>query len=206
MKRKQKGFEIMGLISLTFRKLKAFRMTIPSLILLVLASYRTLMSGYSIELVGICASVVPFICQFRNFPEPSGQVSMFQEVLSNYILNLILMILYLAYVLVLTFLGSSLIPSYAVNPHFTEMLLLAVCANVVFISVIIPICHDLKPMQRMMPGILMCNAQLIFMMLAGDYVEKAVPGNLKLLCCGFAGLILVLTLGFMKLCYSERKK
>lgn len=193
----------MNIVSLVGKKLRAFRMTVPSLLLLVLASFRTLTSGYSIQLVGICASVVPFICQFRNFPEPTEGVSAFQEALSSFLMNLVLMIAYLAYVLVLTFVGRTFLPSYEVNPHFLDMLLIAVCANVVFISALIPICQDLKPMQRMMPGIVLCNAQLVFMMLAADYVAKAAPSNLKLLACGFIGMILVLALGFMKLCYRE---
>jgi len=53
--------------TLVIQKLKKFRFTIPSLILLVLASVRTLGSGDSIRIVGVCAAVVPFICQFRNF-------------------------------------------------------------------------------------------------------------------------------------------
>jgi len=196
----------MSITSLVIQKLKAFRMTIPSLILLVLASYRTLTSGYSIQLVGICASVVPFICQFQNFPKSDGNVPVQKEVLSNYILNLILMVIYLIYMMLLTFVGSSLIPSYESNPHFTEMLMLSLCANVVFISALIPICHDLKPMQRMIPGLMLCNAQLVFMMLAADYVGKAAPPNLIIFCAGFIGLIFLLTFSFMGICYGERKK
>lgn len=196
----------MSIVSLVIHKLKSFRMTIPSLILLVLASYRALTSGHSIQLVGICASVVPFICQFRNFPKGPDGTSPMKEVLSSYIMNLILMIAYLAYMLLLTFVGSTFIPGYVHNPHFFQMLMLALCADVVFISVLIPICHDLKPMQRMMPGILMCNAQLVFMMLAADYVEKAGTEKLILFAAGFIGLIMLLTMNFMAICYIERKK
>ena len=194
----------MGIISLTFRKLKAFRMTVPSLILLALASFRALTSGESIQLVGICASVVPFICQFKNFPREED-ASPFRDALSSYILNLILMVVYLGYMLLLTTLGSALIPSYVHNPHFGEMLMMALCANVVFISALIPICRDLQPKQRLMPGIILCNAQLVFMMMAADYVENA-PENLMVICGGFIGLILLLTLGFLNMAYREKPK
>lgn len=195
----------MSILSLIWHKLKTFRMTVPSLILLLLASYRTITSGYSIQLVGICASVVPFICQFKNFPKgPEGTTPM-KEVLSSYIMNLILMVVYLAYMLLLTFIGSTFLPGYVVNPDFVPMLMLAVCADVVFISVLIPICHDLKPMQRMMPGILMCNAQLIFMMMGADYVKKAAPEKLVVYAAAFIGLILLLTVNFMAICYAQRK-
>lgn len=195
----------MSIFSLVIHKLKGFRMTVPSLILLILASYRTLTTGYSIQLVGICASVVPFICQFRNFPKAPDGTSPMKDVLSSYIMNLILMSAYLAYMLLLTFIGSSFFPGYVHNPHFFEMLMLALCANVVFISALIPICRELKPMQRMMPGILLCNAQLMFMILAADYVEKAAPANLNLLALGFIGLIFLLTFSFMGICYGAKK-
>lgn len=195
----------MSLFSLVIHKLKAFRMTIPSVVLLVLASYRTVTSGYSIQLVGICASVVPFICQFRNFPEAPDGTEPLKDVLSSYIMNLILMVLYLTYMLLLTFVGSSFLPGYVHNPHFFEMLMLAICADVVFISALIPICRDLKPMQRMMPGILLCNAQLMFMMLAADYVEKVSPEKLIIYSIGFIGLIFLLTFSFMNICYGNRK-
>ena len=193
------------MISLVWRKLKAFRMTVPSLILLVLASYRTLTSGDSIVLVGICASVVPFICQFRNFPKAEEGTSAFQNVLSNYILNLILMAVYLAYVVVLTVIGKAVVPGYVENPYFWDLLLIAVCADVVFISALIPVCHDLKPFQRLMPGIVLCNAQLIFMMMAKAYVQTVAPGSLNGIALGFIALVLALTVNFMCICYLERK-
>lgn len=196
----------MNIFSLVLHKLRSFRMSIPSLVLLVLASYRTLTSGHSIELVGICASVVPFICQFKNFPQRPDGVSERKDVIGNFLMNLILVAVYLAYILVLTFIGSRFIPGYILNPHFYPMLLLAICANVVFISVIIPVCHDLKPLQRAMPGILMCNGQLVFMMMAADYVEKVNPARLPSFALGFSGLVLILAFGFITICYSEKKK
>lgn len=196
----------MSIFSLVIHKLKSFRMTVPSLILLVLASYRTLTSGYSIQLVGICASVVPFICQFKNFPKSPEGTSPMKDALSSYIMNLILMAAYLAYMLLLTVVDNTFFPGYVHNPHFIQMLMLALCANVVFISALIPVCRDLAPMQRMMPGILLCNAQLGFMMLAADYVKKAAPEKLSLFALGFIGLIFLLTFSFMGVCYGEKKK
>lgn len=98
------------------QKLKKFRVSIPSLVLLALASYRALTSGYSIQLVGVCAAIVPFICQFKNFPEAEGNVDPIQDVISSYIMNLPLMLLYLGWILLLTWLGKSFLPSYIHNP------------------------------------------------------------------------------------------
>ena len=97
------------MLSLVFKKLKAFRPTVPSLILFLLASYRTVTSGDSIQLVGVCAAIVPFICQFKNFPR-AEDASPVKDVISNYLLNLILMLLYLGWVLLLTWAGQTLIP------------------------------------------------------------------------------------------------
>lgn len=121
------------MLSLVIRKLKAFRPTVPSMILLILASYRTICSGASIQLVGVCAAIVPFICQFRNFSVDADAPAL-KDVISSYILNLILMVLYLAWVLLLTWMGKTFNPNYIPNPHFTEMLFIAVAADVVFIT------------------------------------------------------------------------
>lgn len=187
----------MNLLSLTVQKLKAFRMTVPSLILLVFASYRTVTSGDAIQLVGICASIVPFICQFKNFPRAEESVSPVKDVLSSYILNLILMVLYLTWILLLTWIGRSFIPSYIVNPHFVDMLFIAICADVVFISTVIPVCRDLKPMQRMIPGLVLTNAMLVFMMMAASFVKTTTLTNIPLIACGFCGLVLALTIGMI---------
>lgn len=191
------------MLSLVFQKLKRVRMTIPSLVLLALASYRTLMSGESIQLVGVCAAVVPFICQFRQFPEAEEPVSPVRDVLSSYILNLMLMLLYLGWVLALTWVGKTMIPAYVPNPHFDQMLCIALCADVVFVSAVIPVCRELNPMQRMIPGLVLTNAMLVFMMLAAELVKHITIPNLPVLCCGFCGLILILTVGMI--CAGGRK-
>lgn len=194
----------MRILSLTVQKLKAFRMSVPSLILLALASYRTLTSGDAIVLVGVCAAIVPFMCQFRNFPAAPEGVSRLQDVLSNYLLNLLLMVIYLAYILLLTLIGKNCIPGYIENPHFTELLLIAVCADVVFISALIPVCQDLQPFQRMIPGLILCNGMLVFMMMAKHCLAAFAGVNLPGIACGFVGLIIVLTLNFTVICYKEK--
>lgn len=190
---------------MVLQKLRKFRMTIPSLVLLVLASYRTLTSGYSIQLVGVCAAIVPFICQFKNFPKAEDGVHPVKDVVSSYILNLILMLLYLAWILVLTWIGYSFIPSYIPNPHFKEMLFIAMAADVTFISAVIPVCRDLKPMQRMIPGLVLTNALLFFMMMAASFVETTTLTNIPLLACGFCFLITILTFGMIFAGYREKQ-
>lgn len=193
------------MVSLIIEKLKKFRMTIPSLILLVLASYRTLTSGDSIQLVGVCAAIVPFICQFKNFPGAEKKVSAIKDVLSSYFLNLLLMLLYLAWILLLTWIGRRFVPSYIPDPYFLELLLIAVCADVVFISAVIPVCGCLKPMQRMIPGLVLTNAMLIFMMMASSFIRTTTLTNLPAIACGFCGLVIVLTLSMIFAGYREAR-
>lgn len=191
------------MLSLVIHKFKKFRMTLPSLILLVLASYRTLTSGDSLQLVGVCAAIVPFICQFKNFPRAEEDVSAAKDVLSSYFLNLILMLLYLAWILLLTWIGQRFIPSYVPNPDFTDMLFIAVGADVAFISAVIPVCRGLKPMQRMIPGLVLTNALLFFMMMAASFVKTSALTNIPAIACGFCGLVIALTLGMIFAGYRD---
>lgn len=186
-------------------KLKKFRFTVPSLILLVLASYRTIGSGDSIKLVGVCAAIVPFICQFRNFPV-RDDVSKLRDVISSYLVNLILMAAYLLWILLLTWAGKSFNPNYTVNPHFTDMLFIAVGADVAFISAVIPVCRNLTPMQRMIPGLILTNALLVFMMMADAFVKVASAANIPMISLGFCVLVMVLTFGMIFAGYAGREK
>ena len=193
------------MLLLVIEKLKKFRFTVPSLVLLVLASYRTFTSGDSIQLVGVCAAIVPFICQFKNFPT-NKDVPVIKDVISSYILNLILMVLYLGWVLLLTWAGQTFNPNYISNPHFTEMLFIAIAADVVFISSVIPVCRDLKPMQRMIPGLILTNALLFFMMMASSFVKTTTLTNIPVIAMGFCALVMVLAVSMIFAGYAQRKE
>ena len=192
------------MLSLIIQKLKKFRFTIPSLILLVLASYRTISSGDSIQLVGVCAAIVPFVCQFKNFPVDKD-VPAVRDVVSSYVVNLILMLLYLGWVLLLTWVGQRLNPNYVSNPHFTDMLFIAIAADVVFISSVVPVCRELKPMQRMIPGLILTNAMLFVMMMASSFVKTTALTNIPAIAMGFCALVMVLTFSMIFAGYAERK-
>ena len=192
------------MLSLVAKKFKAFRPTVPSLILFLLASYRTVTSGDSIQLVGVCAAIVPFICQFKNFPV-NKDVPALQDVISSYILNLILMVLYLGWILLLTWAGSSFNPNYVPNPHFTDMLFIAIGADVVFISSVIPVCRELNLFQRMIPGLILTNALLFFMMMASAFVKTTRLTNIPTIALGFCALVMVLTFSMIFAGYGQRK-
>ena len=192
------------MLSLVIEKLKKFRFTVPSLVLLVLASYRTVTSGDSIRLVGVCAAIVPFICQFKNFPT-NKDVPAIKDVISSYILNLLLMALYLGWILLLTWAGQTFYPGYIANPHFTDLLFIAIAADVVFISSVIPVCRDLDPMQRMIPGLVMTNGLLVFMMMAASFVSSTTLTNIPVIALGFCALVMVLTFGMIFAGFGQRK-
>ena len=193
------------MISLVTEKLKKFRFTLPSLVLLVLASYRTVCSGDSIQLVGVCASIVPFICQFKNF-SVNRDVPAVKDVISSYILNLILMVLYLGWILLLTWAGQTFNPNYLSNPYFQPMLFIALAADVVFISAVIPLCRELTPFQRMIPGLILTNALLFFMMMASSFVKTTTLTNIPVIALGFCALVMVLTFSMIFAGFGERKQ
>ena len=192
------------MLSLVIQKLRKFRFTLPSLILLVLASYRTICSGDSIQLVGVCAAIVPFICQFKNFPT-GKDVSAVKDVISSYLLNLILMVGYLGWILMLTWAGQQFNPGYISNPHFTEMLFIAIAADVVFISSVVPVCRELTPFQRMIPGLILTNALLFFMMMASSFVKATALTNIPTIALGFCALVIVLTFSMIFAGFTQRK-
>ena len=194
------------MITLILQKLRKVRLSVPAMVLLVLASYRTLSSGDSIQLVGVCAAIVPFFCIFKNFPKADKEVSAIADVISSYILTMILMVVYLAWILVLTWAGQRFNPGYIPNPYFTDMLFIAIAADIVFISAVIPVCRELQPMQRMIPGLILTNAMLFFMIMASSFVETTTLTNIPVIVCGFCALVVVLTFSMIFAGYRVPKK
>lgn len=194
------------MLTLILQKLRKVRMSVPAMILLVLASYRTLSSGDSIQLVGVCVAIVPFFCIFKNFPKANKEVSALQDVISSYLVTLILMLVYLAWILLLTWAGQQFNPGYISNPYFTDMLFVSIAADIVFISAVIPVCRELQPMQRMIPGLILTNAMLFFMMMASSFVETTTLSNIPVIVCGFCALVVVLTFSMIFAGYRVPKK
>ena len=194
------------MLMLVMQKLRKVRMSVPAMILLVLASYRTLTSGDSIQLVGVCAAIVPFFCIFKNFPKADKEVSAIADVISSYIVTLLLMLVYLGWILLLTWGGQRFNPGYIFNPYFTDMLFLSIAADIVFISAVIPVCHGLQPMQRMIPGLILTNAMLFFMMMASSFVKTTTLTNIPVMACGFCALVMILTVSMIFAGYRVPKK
>ena len=193
------------MLTLILQKLRKVRLSVPAMILLVLASYRTLTSGDSIQLVGVCAAIVPFFCIFKNFPEAEKKAGAIADVISSYLVTLILMLVYLAWILLLTWAGQRFNPGYIPNPYFTDLLFISIAADIVFISAVIPVCRCLQPMQRMIPGLILTNAMLFFMMMASSFVKSTTLANLPMIALGFCGLVVVLTFSMIFAGYRQEK-
>ena len=193
------------MITLILQKLRKVRMSVPAMILLVLASYRTLTSGDSIQLVGVCAAIVPFFCIFKKFPEAEKKAGAIADTISSYLVTLILMLIYLAWILLLTWAGQRFNPGYIPNPYFTDMLFVSIAADIVFLSAVIPVCRCLQPMQRMIPGLILTNAMLFFMMMASSYVKSTTLTNIPMIALGFCALVMVLTLSMIFAGYRQGK-
>ena len=193
------------MLTLILQKLRKVRLSIPAMVLLVLASYRTLTSGDAIQLVGVCAAIVPFFCVFKNFPQADKETSAIADVISSYLVTLILMLVYLAWILLLTWVGQRFNPGYISNPYFMDMLFIAIAADIVFISAVIPVCRCLQPMQRMIPGLILTNAMLFFMMMASSFVKVTTLTNIPVIALGFCGLVMVLTFSMIFAGYRQTK-
>ena len=193
------------MITLILQKLRKVRLSVPAIVLLVLASYRTLTSGDAIQLVGVCAAIVPFFCIFKNFPQAEKQAGAIADVISSYLVTLILMLVYLAWILLLTWTGQQFNPNYISNPYFTDMLFISIAADIVFLSAVIPVCRCLQPMQRMIPGLILTNAMLFFMMMASSFVKTTTLTNIPMIALGFCGLVMALTFSMIFAGYRQGK-
>jgi hypothetical protein len=116
------------------------------------------------------------------------------------------MVLYLGWILLLTWAGQTFNPNYIPNSHFTDMLFIAIAADVVFISSVIPVCRELTPFQRMIPGLILTNALLFFMMMASSFVKTAALTNIPMIALGFCALVMVLTFSMIFAGFAERNK
>lgn len=187
------------MIKLIIGKLRAFRPTPMSLVLLVIATIRMFTGGGAIWLVGVCAGVVPFICQFRRYPARPEDISEARDTTANYLVNLVYMVIYLVWVLTATCIGSMVWPGYEQNPALAEQMLLAICSDMVFISCVYMVGHKLAVWQRLGLGIVLCNGQLGFMLLVSNGLGGVGSDMLFSCCIAFIALIFALTLAFIRL-------
>lgn len=74
------------------------------------------------------------------------------------------------------------------------------------ISSVIPVCRELNPFQRMIPGLILTDVLLFFMRMASFFVKTTTLINLPGIALGFSGLVKVLMISMIFAGYMERKK
>ena len=194
----------MNPFSLVLRKFRAFRMPLFSIVFTAFASYRSFTTGHSIQMAAVCAAIMPFFCQFKNFSR-LDDVPPLHDVLASIVFNTILSMIYLGWMLGLGWLGKTFNPGYVVYPYFNEALLYGIAADVMFICTMVPICRELEPMQRLIPGLALTNGLLEYMKLADAYLTVATPAELTASVVKFSVLLLLTTLGLVFAAYGKKK-
>lgn len=176
--------------------LRLFRPTPVAIILFVFATVRMAMSGSAIALVGVCAGIVPFMCINKRWPERQATEMTPSVMLADWACGLLFALIYLAWMLGVSFLASKLNPSYTANAVFLQTLLLTVASDVVFISAAYPVCTLVPKRIRLLPPLILINGQLGFMLLCGASDVATLPW-VPTACAAFSALVLAVAAGFI---------
>ena len=181
-------------IEILEKRLRSFRPTPAAVVLFSLATVRMASSGAAIGLAGVCAGVVPYLCvsgrwERRGEAEAAGM-------LADWLCGATLAAAYLGWMLCVTYAASALNPAYTPEPLLTAKLALAVAGDATFVSVAYPLCALLPRGVRLLPGIVLVNAQIALMLLfdaLGAAAQPwAVPAGL-----GFAALVSAVAIGLV---------
>lgn len=182
-----------GFLKITGSKIKGFRLNKVCGLMVVLATVRTLMAGESIWLTGVCAAILPFMCQMRDWPRAEG-ASALADSLSTYLANFFYMAVYLAVVGLLTVAGQAWVPTYEADPYFMQKLMMVVCGDVVFISALCLIGRSLSFPQLLLAGVIMSNGELGFSFMASMAANAGLLDGCFLPCSGFCAVVVIMTL------------
>jgi len=195
----------MNIFSLVLRKFRIFRMPLFSIAFTAFATYRSFASGNSIQMAAVCAAIMPFFCQFKNFPKLED-VPPLQDVMASMLFNTILSAVYLAWMLGWGWLGRTFNPAYVPHPHLYEMVLFGIAADVMFICAMVPICRDLEPLQRLIPGLALTNGMLEYMKLAEAYIAATNPTGVLASVLKFCGMMVLTSFGLIFVAYRKKKE
>ena len=178
---------------ITFSKIKGFRLNVVCGLMVVFAIVRTLMAGESIWLTGVCAAILPFMCQMRNWPKAEG-VPALVDSLTTYLANFFYMAVYLTVICLLTLAAQAWIPIYEADPYFTQKLAMVVCGDVVFISTLCLVGRSLSFAQLMLAGVVLSNGELGFSFLASMAIGAGLLEGCYLPAAGFCAVVIIMTL------------
>ena len=176
-------------------RIRSFRPTPVAAVLFAVATARMAMAGSSAALVGVCAGIVPYMCvygrwrQRANTPEEGALP---ENMLADWLAGLALSAAYLAWMLGVALVASVAFPFYEPFDLFAPTVALAAAGDVVFASTVYPLGSMLPKGVRLLPAIVIVNAQLAFMWLSalGGVAEQPwVMGA----CAGFSALVACVT-------------
>lgn len=180
-------------------RLRSFRPTPIAAILFVIATARMAMTGSSAALVGVCAGIVPYMCVYGRWdrhPDGPGEGSQPAGMLADWLCGLLLSAIYLAWMLGVAHAASAINPFYEPFELFVPAIALAIAGDVVFVSTVYPVSALLPKSVRLLPAIVLVNAQLAFMLLDATCGIAAHPWVLSA-CAGFSALVAVVTAGLI---------
>ena len=100
-------------MGITISKIKSFRLNKLCAVMVVLATIRTVMAGESIWLTGVCAAVLPFMCQARRWPTSPEGTPKIVDSLTTYVANIFYMAVYLGVICLLAVAANAWVPIYA---------------------------------------------------------------------------------------------
>ena len=181
-------------MGITISKIKSFRLNKLCAVMVVLATIRTVMAGESIWLTGVCAAVLPFMCQARRWPAAPKGTPKIVDSLTTYVANLFYMAVYLGVICLLAVAANAWVPIYEPDAYFLQKFALVVSGGLVFVSTLCFICSSLDMGGRMLAGVIMSNGLLGFSFVAAMAVDAGLLDGCIPFTLGFDAIVVIMTL------------
>ncbi len=154
------------MINLMIKQMKSMRFNWLPCVMLVLLTIRTFISGNSILLAGLCIVYLPYFTQIKALQHLDENIAKEKTIFSWYILYLLIIALGFLYIKGISYLGWRFYDGYVVNPLAHEMFLLAYLCDLAFISILLPLIHELSRIQLMVTGAVLANIAIAVMSLS----------------------------------------
>lgn len=181
-------------MGITASKIKGFRLNKLCAVMVVLATVRTLMAGESIWLTGVCAAILPFMCQARRWPAAPESTPKIVDLLTTYVANIFYATVYFTVIGLLTLAAYLWVPIYEPDPLFVQKLVLVISGDIVFTSTLCFICASLSMGERMLAGVIMSNGLLGYSFVMSMAVNAGLLDGCFPFAIGFDAVVIIMTL------------